>query len=269
MIKKILSTILVSALFVVFLVPQPAFAGGGAVDGVDPTGGSCGDWWDTCYGYSWQKYEVVSDISGGVMLHTTTNTGSPVSISTCAVGQTIYNYGFEVHHSGYYGYQVSTQRNKYGVQAPHASSARGAYPGSRATIQNYTVASGYASMDEAKTEFYKMYEYAKDHPDKGPYEGINTNVNFEDAWTNVGAFCFDPEVDNPDQAPTHYYPTEPPKPCGLNLPSSYTSSNASSGTTSVASVVRMLHRRRSRRSNVRLFLHFVRDGNKDSGYNVA
>ena len=205
MIKKVLSTFLISALFAVFLVPQMVFAGGGAVDGTDPTGGSCGDWWDTCYGYSWQKYEVVSDISGGVMLHTTTNTGSAVSISTCAVGQTIYNYGFEVHHSGYYGYQVSTQRNKYGVQAPHASSARGAYPGSRATIQNYTVASGYASMDEAKTEFYKMYEYAKNHPDKGPYEGINTNVNFEDAWANVGAFCWDPEVDNPDPIPTHYY----------------------------------------------------------------
>ena len=203
--KKIWLMFLASALFAVFLAPYNAFAGGGAADGTDPTGGSCGDWWDTCYGYSWQKYLVTSQLpAGGAMFHTTNNTGGAVSIGMCEVGQTIYNYGFEVHHSGYYGYQVSTQRNKNGKQAAHASSARGAYPGSRATIQNYTSPDGYADMSEAKEKFRAMYDYVKDHPDKGPYEGVNVSVDFETAWSNVGAFCWDPDIDIPDPDPNFY-----------------------------------------------------------------
>lgn len=202
MLKKIISTVLVSVLFAVFLMPQTVFADGSASEGTNPTGGSCGDWWDTCYGYSWQVYEVISDgLMNGEsgMFHTTTNTGSPVYISNCPRGSRIYNYGFEVHHSGYYGYQVSTQSNKNGVQAPHASSARGVYPGSRATIQNYVTPLGYVSMTEAKEAWEKMIVYVQTHLDNETFYGLDVD------WDNVGAFCFDPNADNPPPVTPNFY----------------------------------------------------------------
>lgn len=175
---------------------KTVFADGAIIPGNNPTGGGCGsnssiDYWDTCFGLSWQKYEVLEDLpEDGVYFHYTSNTGSPIAIRGCKKGQYVYNYGFEVYRNGVStGYQVSTQRDKNLTQAPHNSVANGAYNGYNNTTSGYLKPIGYASPTEAKDSYDKMVNYIKTHPDFS-YAG---NLYF--TWDKVGAFCFSDEAD--------------------------------------------------------------------------
>ena len=84
-------------------------ADGAIIPGNNPTNGGCRpstlsywtNWWDTCYGASWQKYEVIEDLpEGGVYFYYTNNTGTPIPIRGCKKGQYVYNYGLEVYNGG-------------------------------------------------------------------------------------------------------------------------------------------------------------------------
>lgn len=180
-----------------WLISGAAFADGGATPGTNPSGGGCQgyssiDYWDTCFGLSWQKYKVIKDLpDSGVYFYYTSNTNSSgaVDIAGCKKGQYVYNYGFEVFNGNTsIGYQVSTQQNKNLTQAPHAAHARGAYSGS--TTGGYLEVIDYASMDEANSSFNKMKQYLVRHPDT-PFVG-NKDITF----SQVGAFCFSDEADN-------------------------------------------------------------------------
>ncbi len=192
---------IIFTLVISFVVKEDVFAGGGAASGVDASGGSCEGggnvWWDTCFGYSWQKYEVTKDLpEDGVSLHHTDNTGGPVYIKGCKSGQTIFNYGLEVYKGSNgngqsLGYQVSTQKFKGGTQADHNSEAKGAYNynGSKNTISNYTRPVGYATKDEAMNAFEVMTHYVEQHPNT-PFVG-DKSID----WDEVGAFCYEPDAE--------------------------------------------------------------------------
>lgn len=216
-IRMVLIT-LVSVFVMSFFASSVVFADGGVWDGTNPTGGSCGNWWDTCNGYSWQKYRVTMELedqpSDGLVLFTTTNSGLQVFINNCGKGKIIYNYGFEVANANYRGYQVSTQQNKRGKLAswiydswPTSVTAKGAITwGSNSekgqiagNIQNYTTPEGYATMVEAREAFYEMFDLALG----GVYIAgidIDANADPDDAWTTIGAFCYDE-----DPTPSDYY----------------------------------------------------------------
>lgn len=197
--KKILKVILM--LCVAFFCAASggsAFAADGAiVPGNNPTAGGCRpsnlnywtDWWDTCFGASWQKYKVTKDLPDwpGIYFYYTANTGNPIGIRGCKKGQYVYNYGLEVYNGGgSTGYQVSTQRNKDLPQAPHNSEAKGGYGG---TVSEYLTPVGYVSAAEAEASYDRMVEYINTHPEF-TYVG---NLGF--TWANVGAFCYTEEAD--------------------------------------------------------------------------
>ena len=100
-----LFSILMTCLFLGLIIDvNNVNAGGGATGGTVPAGGSCGDgtispWWDTCFGFSWQKYLVTKDFGNNdIYFPYTTNTGGKVSIQGCKKDQYIYNYGFEAYY---------------------------------------------------------------------------------------------------------------------------------------------------------------------------
>ncbi len=199
---KKLGKIIITLLILFALVPAGrAFAAGGyANEGTSPAGGNCnagstGYWWDTCFGFSWQKYKVVKDLptSGNkVHFHYTKETGGVIGLKVCKKDQILYNYGFEVFKNGAStGYQVSTQKWNYasGAQAKwHYDTkqkkyvALGAYPGANNTTKGYLVVSGYASWDKAWSAFHKM------ETDDWGKQFIPAGVN----WDNAGYFCYSP-----------------------------------------------------------------------------
>ncbi len=204
---KRLGKALITLLIMFAFVPVgKVFAGGGyANEGTSPTGGGCSYnsydlWWDTCFGYSWQKYEVLKDLpsvkaagSKQVYFHYTPQTGGPVYLNYCKKGQTLYHYGFEAHYgNNSAGYQVSTQSDKGGVQARWRNigtakkpkyQALGAYPGANSrNVSTYLRASGYATYNAAYKNFSKMAN------DSRSGEWLPKNVN----WWNVGYFCYTP-----------------------------------------------------------------------------
>lgn len=195
--KKIILTFLISILSAMFLAPQ-VFADGGATPGTNPVSGNCTGYWDTCYGVSWQMYEVTADFpAGGVTFHYTANTNQgnrPVYIKGCKKGMTLYNYGFEAHGgSKYWGYQVSTQKNKklkYAITRGYRYQAKGAYPGNKQTVRAYTTPKGYVyDKDEALQEFKKMKKWVSSNMWAAKYF---PGWNIEPA--DVGAFCWVPSV---------------------------------------------------------------------------
>ena len=212
--KRIILAVSASVVMATFFMSGMVFADGGGSEGVDPTGGNCGEWWDTCNGYSWQKYKVTVPLEQqpeeGLHVFTTTNAGPVVYIKGCKEGMIIYNYGFEVANAGYRGYQVSTQKNKSGKQAdwiyplPTNVTAKGALDwGSNnsgriaGNIQDYTEPVGYISNEEAKDKFDDFSDYIREHPNQNwdlPAEGLD--------WKDVGAFCWFEE--NPVDTPEFY-----------------------------------------------------------------
>lgn len=195
--RKLLKVVLVFGMvFSCSIGGNSVFADGAIIPGNNPTNGGCRpsnlsywtDWWDTCYGASWQKYEVLKDLpEGGVRFYYTSNTGTPIAIRGCKKGQYVYNYGLEVYNGGgSTGYQVSTQRDKNLPQAPHNSAAMGGYGG---TVSEYLRPMGYASAVEAKSSYEKMVKYVKAHPEFS-YVG---SLAF--TWDTVGAFCYSDEAD--------------------------------------------------------------------------
>ena len=186
--RKLLKVVLVFGMvFSCSIGGNSVFADGAIIPGNNPTNGGCRpsnlsywvDWWDTCYGASWQKYEVLKDLpEGGVRFYYTSNTGTPIAIRGCKKGQYVYNYGLEVYKS--------TQRDKNLPQAPHNSAAMGGYGG---TVSEYLRPIGYASAVEAKSSYEKMVKYVKAHPEFS-YVG---SLAF--TWDTVGAFCYSDEAD--------------------------------------------------------------------------
>ena len=192
--KKLMGLIIVAIAVGFFLPSGMVFAAsGGANQGTSPVGGGCNyssyeDWWDECFGYSWQAYIVTNDLpsSNTVTFHYTTETGGAVYLHYCKKGQTIYNYGFEVHNgSNSAGTQVSTQSNKNGTQARWRDGgvALGAYGGYLNTTGSYLRADHYETANYVKEKYQKMVEYDKNH---------GTNFTHGTTWENVGYFCFDP-----------------------------------------------------------------------------
>ncbi len=195
--KKIILTFLISILSAMFLAPQ-VFADGGATPGTNPGSGNCTGNWDTCYGVSWQQYEVTADFpAGGVTFHYTKNTNQgnrPVYIKGCKKGMTLYNYGFEAHGgSKYWGYQVSTQKNKnlkYAITSSYRYQAKGAYPGNKQTVRAYTTPKGYLySQREARMKYDEMQTWIRENMWAAKYF-----PGWETRWDIVGAFCWDPSI---------------------------------------------------------------------------
>jgi hypothetical protein len=188
--KRITSYIIFIICFTIFPFTS-VFAAGGAGGGTDASGGSCGDWWDTCYGYSWQAYEVTNDLPDWdyVTFHYTNETGGPVYLHYCKAGQTLYNYGFTVHNSNYFGYQVSTQTDKNGTQRNYSGGdgGRGAYPGRNNTTGNYLWSlGGFANTDEVYEKYMNVLEYDR----------VNgTNYSHGTNWDTVGYFCWDESLE--------------------------------------------------------------------------
>lgn len=203
---KVFSVIMIILTFFSAVFAPGVVATGGADEGVSPSGGSCNYdsnvyWWDTCFGRSWQAYEVKKDLpsSDTVRFHYTNQTGGPVYLHYCKKGQTLYNYGFEVHAgNSSAGYQVSTQTNKEGTQAKWRSSgALGAFTGSLNTTGAYLQVKGYANQSIVKNKYDDMVAYDEEH---------GTNYTHDTTWDSVGYFCFDPDVEK--KALTAYAVTE-------------------------------------------------------------
>ena len=188
--KKVRLITILLCLYVLSAFSLNVFANGGG-EGHDPGGGSCGAYWDTCFGMAWQKYKVVKDLpSGGVHFHYTDNTDpdGPVQIKGCTEGQYVYNLGFSTHSPLEEGYQVSTQRDKSFKEA-QAPKAKGAYNGSKNTTNGYLEVVGYESNEDVKKAFLDMKEYIKNNPDT-PFSGDK-----DISWADVGYFCFTPPED--------------------------------------------------------------------------
>lgn len=227
-----------------FLVATTASAEGigSAIIGTEPTGGKCGGngstttWWDTCFGYSWQKYEVIKDLPAeGIHFHTTASTGEVVYITGCEAGQELYNYGLETYKPDYNltsssltlnrggysikyfesGYQVSTQKNKDGAMAPHASTgAKGVFTSGlggtqpNADINSYIKVLGYAEQggpgNSDENTVYIKFQKMKDYLNKEEHKEEAQNIFGADVeWKDVGAFCWDDKYDNPE--PDEFY----------------------------------------------------------------
>lgn len=203
---KRLGKVLITLLIMFAFVPVgKVFAGGYANEGTSPIGGGCSYnsydlWWDTCFGYSWQKYEVVKELpptnaakSKQVYFHYTAQTRGPVYLNYCKKGQTLYHYGFEAHYgNNSAGYQVSTQSDKGGVQARWRNigtvekpkyQALGALLGANSrNVSTYLRPSGYATQSAAENNYKKMKN------DSRSGEWLPKGVN----WSNVGYFCYTP-----------------------------------------------------------------------------
>ncbi len=181
-------------MFVPCVLGMDVFAGGGSGEGNTSDGnGSCyTNWWDTCYGMSWQKYKIVRALpKEGVHFYWTWNTdpNGPVQIKGCQVGQEVYNFGFTTYGYAGEGYQVSTQRRKGRTFTWHQGN-KGAYEDSddKDTTRGYLEGKGGISNTEVFNKYKAMIEYLKSHPNT-PFLG-DQSMDFE----NVGYFCFTPEA---------------------------------------------------------------------------